>query len=109
MHDITELCKKEPLPDSKPGGHRCCVMLKWPLVSPAAQKKNKIFRKQKLEHDAKRQQQSKKTLLLPHRTQRSHSAKKVAGGKGYGADNAPIPMPLVSHEMRARKRLLYSF
>ena len=24
----------------------------------------------------------------------------VAGGKGDGADNAPIPMPLVSHEMR---------
>ena len=36
----------------------------------------------------------------PYRTQRSHSAKKVAGGKGDGADNAPIPIPLVTHEMR---------
>ena len=45
-------------------------------------------------------QQSKKTVPSSQMTQRSHSAKGVAGGKGDGADNAPIPMPLVSHEMR---------
>ena len=26
--------------------------------------------------------------------------KGVAGGKGDGGDNAPIPMPLLSHKMR---------